>query len=147
MWPPPYKNLNFILEGKGLIDLALMSALEPLSRNAQGQYQVTVDTTNRDSAIRHVVHEEVEAFVTNLKRKLNALAPSDMNDDEETTDLRDDIVSVLAEHLGVKVAKAVVSYVKKPSPWNNFCRARYHIKSAELDVLEDTPQGMSMFHE
>ena len=124
-----------------------MSALEPLSRNAQGQYQVAVDTTNRDSAIHHVVHEEVEAFVTSLKQKLNALAPSDMNDDEETTDLRNDIVSILAEHLGVKVAKAVVSYVKKPSPWNNFCRAHYHSKSAELDVLEDTPQGMSMFHE
>ena len=50
----------------------------------------------------------------------------------DATNLRDDMTSVLAEHLGVKVAKAAVSFVKKPTGWNGYVRHRFKTALEEV---------------
>jgi len=100
-------------------------------RNARGQYQLDINSIEENSLIGSVVREEVEAFITKLRTRLNTLSATDLTDDE-TSDFKDEIRSVLRRYMGGSTAKAAVSFVKKPNSWNLFCHDNYARTASQI---------------
>ena len=113
-------------------------------RNAQGQYEIAFNTTEEGSIVGKVVREEYEGFVERLKARLNTLSATDLAD-IETSNYKDDIRSILGQYLGASTAKIAVNFVKKPSPWNLFCKENYARKASELRNQETTGMTSSTY--
>ena len=56
--------------------------MSTVSRNAGGQYQVDINSIEENSLVGNVVREEVEAFITKLRARLNTLSATDLTDDK-----------------------------------------------------------------
>jgi hypothetical protein len=111
-------------------------------RNARGQYQLDINSIEENSLIGNVVREEVEAFITKLRARLNTLSAIDLTDDE-TSNFKDEIRSVLRRYMGGSTAKAAVNFVKKPNSWNLFCHDNYERTASQIRDQEQRPMGMT----
>ena len=111
-------------------------------RNARGQYEIDFNAIEEDSIVGKMVREEYEGFIERLKARLNTLSATDLTD-IEASNWKDNIRSVLGQYLGASTAKVAVNFVKKPSPWNLFCKENYARKASELRSQEMT--GMIFF--
>ena len=115
-----------------------------LTCDAKGRFQCNIDSMKKDSNVDIVVREEIEKFIATIKTRLSAIDPSDL-DNEELSEFKEDILSVLATHLGGRTAKLAVSFIKKPTSWNMFFHDRYSSKLEELRNQEKGIKGMISF--
>src|SRR5436190_19277517 len=108
-----------------------MTFMSTVSRNAKGQFQVDINSIEKNSLVGNIVQEEIEAFITKLRARLNTLSATDLADDK-TSNFKDEIRSVLGRYLGGSTAKVAVNFVKKPNSWNLFCRDNYARTASEM---------------
>lgn len=118
--------------------------MSTVQRNARGQYQLDIDSIEDNSLIGNVVREEVEAFITKLRARLNTLSATDLTDDE-TSNFKDEIRSVLRRYMGGSTAKAAVSFVKKPNSWNLFFHDNFARIASQMRDQEQPSTGMTFF--
>jgi hypothetical protein len=110
-------------------------------RNVRGQYQLDINSIE-NSLIGNVVREEVEAFITKLRARLNTFSATDLTDDE-TSNFKDEIRSVLRRYMGGSTTKAAVSFVKKPNSWNLYCQDNFARIASQMRDQEQRPTGMT----
>jgi hypothetical protein len=116
--------------------------MSTIHRNARGQYQLDINSIEENSLIGNIVREEVEAFITKLRARLNTLSATDLTDDE-TSNFKDEIHSILRRYMGGGTAKAAVSFVKKPNSWNLFCHDNYARIASQMRDQEQRSTGMN----
>src|SRR5438876_10070120 len=102
------------------------------------------DSMKKDSNVDIIVREEIEKFTTTIKTRLSAIDPSDL-DDEELSEIKKDILSVLTIHLGGRTTKLAIDFIKKPTSWNMFFQDRYTSKLEELRNQEKRIKDMISF--
>jgi hypothetical protein len=111
--------------------------MSPNQRDARGQYQVDANSIKGDSLVGSVVREEFEVLLMKVRVRLNALSAIDLID-EETSNFKDDIRSVLGQYLGGSTAKVAVNFVKNPNSWNVFCQENYARVVSELQEWQQS---------
>jgi len=71
-----------------------MTFMSIISHNAREQFQVDINSIEKNSLIDNIIQEEIEAFITKLKVRLNILSIINLVNDE-TLNFKDEIRFVL----------------------------------------------------